>query len=69
LATRPTTSRITAPKVPSALACRSTRRWLQIDQELDERDAGLSELDEEWYSVDEELQRRLREFAQMDLGD
>jgi len=31
--------------------------------EQDEPDPRLSELDEEWYGVDEELQRRLREFA------
>ena len=33
--------------------------------ERDEPDEHLSELDEEWYAIDEELQRRLLEFARV----
>jgi len=48
---------------------RALARWLEIDQERDERDAELFRLDEDWYGGDEELQRRLDDFARAYLGD
>ena len=45
-------------------------RWCESNPgERDEPDARLSQLDDEWDSADEELQRRLQEFARMYLGD
>ena len=41
-------------------------RWRESSPyEREEPDERLSELDEEWYAVDEELQRRLLEFARL----
>ena len=48
----------------AAIIRRAWNRWREMNpDEQDEPDPRLSELDEEWYGVDEELQRRLREFA------
>ena len=48
----------------AAIVRRAWDRWREIHPGgRDEPDARLSQLAEEWHGVDEELQRRLREFA------
>ena len=48
----------------AAIIRRARDRWQEISPyELEEEDTPLSQLDEEWHSIDEELERRLQEFA------
>jgi len=46
------------------------QRWVELTgQELDDRDERLSELDEEWYSLNEKLESRLLDFAKQRHND